>query len=74
MDDYKKESWMSLFQSALTEIEHAKMSGRIEGARTAIVARIEKLRDIPGLHADERHRSVRKGKKNATRWKKNALL
>jgi hypothetical protein len=30
------------------------MSGRIEAARTAIVARVEKLQDTPGLHADER--------------------
>ena len=54
MDDYQKESWVSFYQSALTEIGHAKMSGRIEDTRTAIVARIEKLRHIPGLHADER--------------------
>lgn len=30
------------------------MSGRIDAARTGITARLEKLRSIPGLHAEER--------------------
>jgi hypothetical protein len=54
MDDYQKESWVSLYQSALMEIEHAKMTGRIDDARTAIVARLEKLRSVPGLLGEER--------------------
>ena len=54
MDDYKKESWVSLYQSALMEIQHAKITGHIDDARAAIVARIEKLRHMPGLHAHER--------------------
>lgn len=54
MDDYQKENWVALYQSALIELEHAKMSGRITNARTAIVARIEKLSGIPGLHPEER--------------------
>jgi hypothetical protein len=54
MSDYQDESWVSLYQSAILELEHAKMLGRIEAARSAIVARVEKLHDMPGLHADER--------------------
>ena len=54
MGDYKNEDWVSLYQSALTELEDAKMSGRIEAAHAAIVARMEKLQTLPGLHPEER--------------------
>ena len=54
MTDYEHESWLALYRAALVELEHAKMSGRIEAARTAISARLEKLRSIPGLHTEER--------------------
>lgn len=55
MADYDNENWMELYKSALVELEHAKMAGRIGAARVEIVARIEKLRSIPGLHSDEHH-------------------
>ena len=42
-ENYQNEDWVSIYQSALTELEDAKMSGRIENAHTAILARIEKL-------------------------------
>ena len=32
MENYREENWVSLYQSALTELEQAKMSGRIEAA------------------------------------------
>jgi hypothetical protein len=54
MEDYQKEDWVSLYQSALIELEQAKMSGRISAAQKAIVARVEKLRTVPGLHTEER--------------------
>jgi hypothetical protein len=54
VSDYQDEGWVDLYKSAILELEQAKMSGRIEAARTAIVARIEKLHDMPGLHTDER--------------------
>lgn len=54
MTDYEHESWLALYRAALVELEHAKMSGRIEAARTAVSARLEKLRSIPGLHTEER--------------------
>jgi hypothetical protein len=54
VEDYKQEDWVALYQSALVELEEAKMSGRIEAAQTAIVARMEKLVTLPGLHPEER--------------------
>ena len=54
MDEYfQNERWLALFQSAVEELEHARMSDRIHDANTAIVARVERLRDIPGLHRSE---------------------
>ena len=54
MSVYEDEDWVALYRSAILELEHAKMSGRIEAARTAIVTRLEKLHKMPGLHRDER--------------------
>jgi hypothetical protein len=53
-DEYQNESWVDLYRAAMVELEHAKMSGRIDAARSEIVARIEKLHSMPGLHIDER--------------------
>jgi hypothetical protein len=49
-----EEKWVTLYRTAMVELEHAKMSGRIESARSEIVARVEKLRTMPELHTDER--------------------
>jgi hypothetical protein len=54
MEDYQKEDWVSLYQSALIELEQAKMSGRIDAAQRAIFARVEKLTTLPELHPQER--------------------
>jgi hypothetical protein len=54
IEDYKREDWVSLYQSALIELEQAKLAGRINAAQKAIVARVELLRALPGLHAEER--------------------
>jgi hypothetical protein len=54
MSAYEVEDWVALYRSAIVELEHAKVSGRIEAARNAIVARVQKLHDMPGLHSDER--------------------
>ncbi len=48
------ESWVQLYQTALTELEHAKMTGRISAAKGAIFARLLKLNDLPGLHEHEK--------------------
>jgi hypothetical protein len=54
MEDYQQEDWVALHQSALIELEQAKMSGRIEAAHNAIIARMERLQTLPGLHPEER--------------------
>jgi hypothetical protein len=54
MEEYESEDWIALYRAALIELEHAKMTGRVEAARTAIVARLEKLQTLPGLHPQER--------------------
>jgi hypothetical protein len=53
MVEYGDEKWVEVYQKALMELEHAKMRGRIGNARTEIVARVEKLKSMPGLHARE---------------------
>lgn len=53
-ENYDKETWVALFRAAVIELEHAKMTGRIEDTRTEIVARVEKLLEMPGLHTKER--------------------
>ena len=55
MEDYKQEDWVSLYHSALIELEQAKIAGRINAAQKAIIARVETLRALPGLHTEERH-------------------
>jgi hypothetical protein len=51
--DYDQEKWVELYKKAILELEHAKMTGRIGDTRTELGARVEKLRGIPGLHAEE---------------------
>jgi hypothetical protein len=53
MSDSPEEKWIELYTSAMLELKHALMAGRILEARNEIAARIEKLRDIPGLHERE---------------------
>jgi hypothetical protein len=52
--DYEKEEWVRLYQNAMLGLEQAKTAGQIGDARTEITARIEKLREIPGLHEREK--------------------
>jgi hypothetical protein len=53
MADHSGEKWIEVYQTALTELENAKMRGRIGDARAEIIAGVEKLKKIPGLHARE---------------------
>jgi hypothetical protein len=53
-DDFQDEKWLDLYRTAILELEHAKITGRIEDARLAIVLRVEKLQTLPGLHDEER--------------------
>ena len=48
-EGYQQEDWVSRYNSALTELEQAKMLGRITSAQDAIVDRLEKLRMMPDL-------------------------
>jgi len=57
MTGYEAEKWLELYTQALTELEHAKMRGRVGEARAAIRARVEKLGEIPGVHATE-HQAI----------------
>ena len=54
MPDRDKELWVDLYRMAMMELENAKIAGRIGDARIEIAARLEKLRDIPGLHIVEK--------------------
>jgi hypothetical protein len=53
-EEYQPEDWVSRYNSALTELEQAKMLSRITSAQDAIVDRLEKLRMMPDLHPEER--------------------
>ena len=57
LPDYEREKWVELYKKALFELEHAVMTGRISDARTEISARVGKLRELPGLHAQE-HQAI----------------
>jgi hypothetical protein len=54
MTDYDHELWYELYRSALMELEHSLMAGRIKDARAEVLNRVEKLKSIPGLHAEEK--------------------
>jgi hypothetical protein len=49
----ERERWTQVYEEALLEVTHAKMRGRIADARAEIVARVEKLKGLPGLHTRE---------------------
>jgi hypothetical protein len=53
MPDPDKEFWIDLYRMAMMELENAQLAGRIGDARIEIAARLENLRDIPGLHIIE---------------------
>jgi len=57
MAEHLEEKWADIYQKALMELGHAVMRGRIGDARAAIRTRVEKLKDIPGLHAAE-HQAI----------------
>ena len=53
-EQHENEGWYRLYESAMLELEQAKLAGRIGDARKEIAARIEKLRNIPALHEREK--------------------
>jgi hypothetical protein len=52
--DYDKEQWAELYRAALSELEHSLMTEHIAEAREEIVKRVAALRDMPGIHDEER--------------------
>ena len=54
MSDYSNQKWVALYQTALLELEHALVQGRITEARAEITERLEILATMPGLHGYER--------------------
>jgi hypothetical protein len=47
------DNWIEIYEKALMELEHARMRGRIGDARAEIIARVEKLKTLPGMHERE---------------------
>jgi hypothetical protein len=54
MDQYNDENWMETYQKALTGLEQVKMRGHIGATPDELLARIERLKSLPGLHEVER--------------------
>jgi hypothetical protein len=53
MTEIENEKWYALYKSAMMEFEHSLVAGRIKDARDEILNRVQELRKIPGLHAEE---------------------
>jgi hypothetical protein len=51
--DYDHEKWVKFYKIAILGLERAKLRDRIEDTRVEMAARIVKLRDVPGMHAEE---------------------
>src|SRR5882672_3673137 len=54
MTEIENEKWYALYKSAMMEFEHSLVTGRIKDARVEISNRVQELRNIPGLHAEEK--------------------
>lgn len=54
MGDYSNQKWVTLYQVALRELEHALVQGQITEARAEVAERLEILATMPGLHGYER--------------------
>jgi hypothetical protein len=52
-EPHENEKWYTLYNTAMLELEAAAMAGRIGEARTEIAARLEKLKQHPGLYKHE---------------------
>ena len=54
MSEDDAEKWDEIYGNAVMELTHARVRGRIGDARAQIRTRVEKLKDLPGLHTTER--------------------
>jgi len=53
--DYDNEKWVAFYNKTILELDDAKVTHRIEEARAEIAGRIEELRGVPEVHAEELH-------------------
>jgi hypothetical protein len=53
-EDFSKEKRFDLYKTALVELQHAVMAGRIAGAREEIANRVEALQCLPAQAARRR--------------------
>jgi hypothetical protein len=53
MADYSLEKSIGIYPKALMKLGHARMRGRIGDTRAEIIARVEMLKTVPGLHEQE---------------------
>lgn len=63
MKDYDKQKWFDVYKTAMLELQHAAMTGRIDDARTEIANRLETLKQHPDLHRDE-HQAIEDALRN----------
>ncbi len=54
MSDEDAENWSEIYKNAVMELGHAKMRGSVGDARAQIRTRVEKLKELPGLHVADR--------------------
>jgi predicted DNA-binding transcriptional regulator YafY len=57
-ENFSKQEWFTLYQTALVELQQALIAGRIAATRTEIEKRMEALQGLPVLHDEERHAIV----------------
>lgn len=51
---YENEEWYVLYRDAMLELQSARITGRIADTRAAVIARLEKLKDMPRFQNQER--------------------
>jgi hypothetical protein len=51
-DDLDQSKWYRLYGSAMLELDHAAIAGRIMDARSEILRRLKALKGIPGYEAE----------------------
>jgi hypothetical protein len=57
MNDYDQQKWFDIYRKAMPELNRAAITGRIRDARGEIAARLEMLKQHPGLHQHE-HQAI----------------
>jgi hypothetical protein len=50
---YERERWFEIYRSAMVETQPSLMAGRMRDARAEIGRRVEQLKGVPRLYAEE---------------------